>query len=73
MSEQAEEKHLDLIRFVVSEAGQFDVFVHPMLKQISPHQRLRIASVVKTVGEQMLREAADQVDALDEAMEKGDG
>ena len=73
MSEQAEEKHLDLIRFVGSEAGQFDVFVHPMLKQISPYQRIRIARVVKTVGEQMLREAADQVDALGEATEKGDG
>jgi hypothetical protein len=73
MSEEAQEKHLDLIRFVVSEAGQFDVFVHPMLKQINPHQRIRIAGVVKTVGEQMLREAVEQAEILAEELEKGDG
>ena len=73
MTEQAQEPHMDLLRFVVTQSGQLDVFAHPILKQINPHQRIRLASVIKNVGEDILQRAVADADALAENLEKGDG
>lgn len=73
MTEQAQEPHMDLLRFVVTQSGQLDVFAHPILKQINPHQRIRLAGVIKNVAEHMLEQAVVDAEAFAEELEKGDG
>jgi hypothetical protein len=73
MTEQPEEPHMDLVRFVVTQSGKLDVYTHPIFKQINPHQRIRLATVIKNVGEDILQRAVAEADALAEDLEKGDG
>lgn len=73
MTEQAQEPHMDLVRFVLTQSGKLDVYTHPVFKKINPHQRIRIAAMMNEVAEHMLRQAAADAEEFAEELEKGDG
>ena len=73
MSEQAQDKTMDLVKVVVSEQGVLDVYTHPMFKHIGPNQRKVIAEVLMNVGKHMMQEATEQADAVRQSMDEADG